>query len=122
MNKNIWRIHSLVNLYLGVFIAFISFTGVVAIFKHEIDIFINYDAYNVSPKEEKKPYHKLIHEANTLAYKEGLEVFRYILPKKKTDPFIAEVINKGGKSKKLDKLLSIKYKQYFYDPYTGNYC
>ena len=43
LQKKMWSIHNWVGLYAGVVIAILSITGVVALFKTEIDEFVNSD-------------------------------------------------------------------------------
>ncbi|WP_103865501.1 PepSY domain-containing protein [Aquimarina sp. I32.4] len=51
--KKMWSLHNWIGLYAGVVIALLSISGVVALFKVELDKTINPSLYKVVPKSEK---------------------------------------------------------------------
>ncbi|MEM8887594.1 MAG: PepSY-associated TM helix domain-containing protein [Bacteroidota bacterium] len=57
INKKLWRIHNWVGLYTGVFIAVLSVTGVLALFKVEIDEAINAKYFKISTRDHPTSFH-----------------------------------------------------------------
>ncbi|MEM6806099.1 MAG: PepSY-associated TM helix domain-containing protein, partial [Bacteroidota bacterium] len=57
MNKKLWSIHNWVGLYAGVVIAVLSVTGVLALFKVEIDEAINAKYFKISSVERPTSFH-----------------------------------------------------------------
>ena len=54
LHKNMWSIHNWVGIYAGVIIAFLSITGVVALFKVEIEELVNHDLHFIKNKTDVK--------------------------------------------------------------------
>ncbi|MEL6558314.1 MAG: PepSY-associated TM helix domain-containing protein, partial [Bacteroidota bacterium] len=57
VNKKLWRIHNWVGLYAGIVIAILSVTGVVALFKVEIDRVINPRLFKIENPDSQATIH-----------------------------------------------------------------
>lgn len=121
-NKTLWKLHSWLGLYTGIFIAFLSLTGAAAVFKTEIDKISNPHFFSVDPKEHRLSYDTL-YQMLYQKVSTDLQVFRIYLPITKKDPFYLAAYHQPDESDKglLNKMLAYEYKQYFIDPYTGEY-
>ena len=57
MNRKLWRIHNWVGLYTGIVIAVLSLTGVLALFRVEIDQAINSSYFEIAESEQLASFH-----------------------------------------------------------------
>ena len=115
INKKLWSIHNWVGLYAGVVIAILSVTGVVALFKVEIDEAINAKYLKISTPNSTTTYHpdvtKLIDSLNT---EYGAANFGRIVPSldKSKNWMIAFSVKDRN-------LKGIKSREIFFNPYTA---
>ena len=120
--KTLWKWHSWLGLYTGIFIAFLSITGAAAVFKSEIDKIFNPNFFSVEIKGSHLSYDSLYQKLYQQV-KPGLQVFRIHIPQDKKDPFYLSAYRQPAETDMgmLNKMLSYEYKQYFMNPYTGEF-
>ncbi|MCG8306526.1 MAG: PepSY domain-containing protein [Cytophagales bacterium] len=105
-----WVVHNWVGLYAGVVIAVLSLTGVVALFKHEIDEGLNPSLYKVTPGEH---YTSIIPIIDSLRNVYGAENHYQVKVSPRSDKsWSAGFLESSGP-------LSYKDWEIFFNPYTG---
>ena len=110
LHKKVWAVHNWVGLYAGVVIAVLSITGVVALFKVEIDRGLNPSLFHVEPKGE---YVDLLPVIDSLKTIHGPENLVYVgVSKTPKDSWFAYFFIRNS-------TLDIKQWHVFIDPYTG---
>ncbi|OHX64144.1 PepSY-associated TM helix domain-containing protein [Flammeovirga pacifica] len=83
MKKKLWAFHSWIGLYAGLFIGIISVTGALAVFKFEIDEFLNPHLFKVKPEVQHQDINKGIENALNL-YSDN-NGYRIDVPKEKDE-------------------------------------
>jgi uncharacterized iron-regulated membrane protein len=130
MNKKLWAVHSWLGLYTGIFIAFLSITGSLVVFKDEIDVLLNQDLFKVNPQGQRLAYNTLFKKAKEhITQKDStLQIAQFCFPQKKEDALLViayqeEIKNKQkGKEKKenlIEKVINAQTYHLFINPYTG---
>ena len=115
-SKKLWRIHSWVGLYAGIAIAVLSVTGVLALFKVEIDQAINPKYFKIDPPDSTATIHpdfNKIVDSLKLAYGPG--TFGGITPS--VDPSKSWQVNFFVKDKNID--FAFIHYEAFINPYTA---
>lgn len=114
-NKKLWRIHNWVGLYAGIVIAVLSVTGVVALFKVEIDEAINGRYYKIAQPDDTADFHPGVHQLiDSLRSVYGAKTFSGVLPS--TDKSKNWIAGFGVRGK---NPLDIQSVQVFFNPYTA---
>ncbi|MEM9338703.1 MAG: PepSY domain-containing protein [Bacteroidota bacterium] len=81
VNKKLWRIHNWVGLYAGVVIAILSVTGVLALFKVEIDEAINARYFEIDTPDQEAAFHPEVNNLiDSLKNEYGASNFDRIFP------------------------------------------
>lgn len=110
MNKKMWALHNWVGLYAGIVIAVLSITGVVALFKIEIDEALNKDLFTVQPRSKRVDLTPLIDSLKTVHGGKNLSYVR--VHTGDTDSWSTMFFLRNS-------TLNIKQWEIFMDPYTG---
>ncbi|MEM8928345.1 MAG: PepSY-associated TM helix domain-containing protein [Bacteroidota bacterium] len=110
MNKKMWTLHNWVGLYAGIVIAVLSITGVVALFKIEIDEALNKDLFMVKPRSERVDLTPVIDSLRTVHGAKNLAYVR--VHKDDTDSWSAMFFLRKS-------TYNVKQWEVFMDPYTG---
>ena len=111
IHKKMWALHNWMGLYAGVVIAILSITGVVALFKFEIDEALNRKLYKVVPKEEQIAMTPVI---DSLKNVYGADNFvGIVVPNKDDGSWVVQFFIQ-------ESLLNTKSLQVFVDPYSGS--
>ncbi|MEM0932852.1 MAG: PepSY-associated TM helix domain-containing protein [Bacteroidota bacterium] len=112
LQKKMWSIHNWVGLYAGVVIAILSITGVVALFKTEIDEFVNSDYYDV-PSDVRGERIEIAAVVDSVRQVYGDKSVGYIgVPRSPDKNWIVTAVEQNSS-------LDIKAWEIFVDPYTG---
>ncbi|MFC5270755.1 PepSY-associated TM helix domain-containing protein [Adhaeribacter terreus] len=123
-NKTLWKIHSWLGLYTGIFIAFLSITGAAAVFKEEIDTLADRRLLKVEVTGERKPYNELIAilQAEIRKSQPEASISSIELPRTETDAIMAHVfVGSENGANIIDKAFANNARQYFVNPYTGQF-
>lgn len=113
LSKKMWSVHNWVGLYAGVLIAFLSITGVVALFKAEIDECFNSEYYFAPLEDIQKERVDITPVLDSLREVYGDKSFYGVTARFEKDRnVIASVVEKSS-------LLDIKAWEFFINPYTG---
>ncbi|MEM7106747.1 MAG: PepSY-associated TM helix domain-containing protein [Bacteroidota bacterium] len=116
ISQKLWRIHNWVGLYAGVFIAVLSVTGVIALFKVEIDEAIHARYFKIEPPVETAGFHpdvnKLIDSLSNEYGKANFTGISLSLDKSRNWIF-------GTRRAESDSLPKIDSYQLFFNPYTA---
>ncbi|MEM9364059.1 MAG: PepSY-associated TM helix domain-containing protein [Bacteroidota bacterium] len=115
INKKLWSIHNWVGLYAGVVIAILSVTGVIALFRVEIDEAIDAKYFKISAPNETTMIHPEVNTLiDSLKLEYGADNFGGITPSlDKSKNWIASVGIVGNNPLDVDSY------QIFFNPYTG---
>ncbi|MCU0389972.1 MAG: PepSY domain-containing protein [Thermoflexibacter sp.] len=130
MKKKLWAVHSWLGLYTGIFIAFLSITGALVVFKDEIDVLSNPHLFKVNPQNQRLNYNLLFDKAKSYTAQQDstLQIAQLCFPQKKEDALLViayqeEVKNKQkGKERKenlIEKAINAQIYHLFINPYTG---
>ncbi|MEM6766252.1 MAG: PepSY-associated TM helix domain-containing protein [Bacteroidota bacterium] len=109
LQKKLWAIHSWLGLYSGVVIAVLSLSGVLALYKFDIDHALNYSKFYTEPKGERIEIGPVIDSLNQKYGAENLATIAVPSTPEKTWQ-ISYYIRDG---------LSLKAPEVFVEPYTG---
>ncbi|MEM9920395.1 MAG: PepSY-associated TM helix domain-containing protein [Bacteroidota bacterium] len=110
LHKKIWSVHNWVGLYAGVVIAILSLTGVVALFKFEIDEALNPSLYKVPIENQKVDLNPIIDSLNHVY---GIENFGILgIPQQEGKSW---TVNYFVRKSQFD----VKDWQIFLNPYNG---
>lgn len=130
MKKRLWAVHSWLGLYTGIFVAFLSVTGALVVFKDEIDAMLNPTLFKTTPTGQRLGYNWLLAKAQglVLAKDSTLRVAQFYLPQTPGDAVLVvahqdddkESKRPGqGQKSRLAKALDAQIYHLFLDPYTG---
>ncbi|MEM6644658.1 MAG: PepSY-associated TM helix domain-containing protein [Bacteroidota bacterium] len=109
-NKKLWSIHSWVGLYAGVVIAVLSVTGVLALYKVEVDRTLNASLFETAPGPQPVPISAVV---DSLRSVHGAEYHTQTYPPKQAaDTWKATFIIPSG--------LAFEQLEVFIDPYSGH--
>lgn len=123
-SKKLWKIHSWLGLYCGIFIAFLSITGALAVFKNEIDVFFNKELLRVEPQEERLSYDRLYERLKRIAMERdsSAEIFSVHIPQSAAESFyVSSLKAPPAGAGRLEKAQTYEFRQFFVNPYTGVY-
>ena len=110
-NKRLWAIHSWVGLYAGVAIAFLSVTGVAALFRVEADHLLNPRLRSVKPAGNKVPMTPVVEKVRALH--PDKQLFEVELPKTVDGTWNIRLM-----ARERDLLFPVLW-EVFVHPYTG---
>ena len=114
VNRKLWSIHNWVGLYAGVIIAVLSVTGVLALFKVEIDEASNPQYFKIDTPNESKTFHpgvtKLI---DSLQLEYGINSFTSVTPSVDASKNWSVRFDSGV------PFVSMRAEQVFFNPYTA---
>ncbi|MEM9000205.1 MAG: PepSY-associated TM helix domain-containing protein [Bacteroidota bacterium] len=110
VHKKLWAVHNWIGLYAGVVIAILSLTGVVALFKFEIDEALNTKLFKVEPKGAKVAMSPIIDSLKNIHGAENLTYIR--VPENDTESWSAMFFLRKS-------TLDIRQWEVFINPYTG---
>jgi uncharacterized iron-regulated membrane protein len=110
MHKKIWSLHNWVGLYAGVVIAVLSLTGVVALFKFDIDRALNPSLFKIQPQEN---YARISPLVDSLRMVHGAEHHRSVrIGSESNESWSLIFFNAKN-------ILKPKFTEVFIDPYTA---
>lgn len=122
--KKLWKVHSWLGLYCGIFIAFLSITGALAVFKNEIDVLFNNELLQVEPQEERLSYDRLYEKLKVIAIQKdsSADIFSVHIPQSAAESFyVSSFKSPPAGAGRLEKAQTYEFRQYFINPYTGAY-
>lgn len=115
INQKLWGIHNWVGLYAGVVIAVLSVTGVLALFKVEIDEAVNAGYFKISQPDEPANFHPHVKQLiDSLKSEYGTSNLAYVRPT--LDKSKNWIISFGSRGK---NILQQRQNQIFFNPYTA---
>lgn len=123
-NKKLWKIHSWLGLYTGIFIAFLSITGAAAVFKKEIDVLLNPHLLKVEPGEARLSYNLLYERLKQHVIQEdtALQILSVDVPIQADDAFSVSCLKQPPKGANLlERAQGFQNFDFFMNPYTGEY-
>ncbi len=110
LHKKIWGLHNWIGLYAGIVIAFLSISGVLALFKVEIDKTLNSSLYKVVPKSEKTAITPIVDSLKTVFGSDSFNGVKY--SENQDESVIIWFFQRKG-------ALDYVSFEIFVDPYTG---
>ncbi|MEM8928643.1 MAG: PepSY-associated TM helix domain-containing protein [Bacteroidota bacterium] len=114
LQKKMWSIHNWVGLYAGVVIAVLSITGVVALFKVEIDRLVNHDYFYIQSEtkmtDQKADISPVIDSLKQVYGNENFVLL--VTPRKEHENLIVNILERKS-------LLDFKAWEFFVNPYTA---
>lgn len=106
--KQIFKVHRLTGLIVGIMLLFASITGSILVFSDEIEETVHHNTYHITPGQQRKPLFELLENANKALRSSNPYLFFVRLPQKPEEPAIIRAE------------YTPDYKVYlFMDPYTG---
>lgn len=109
--KLLWKIHQIAGIYTGVFIAFLSVTGVMALFRVEIDEILNPSLYSVEEADTHVSLNQILKHVE--AYHSDKKLFEIYPPKSENGSYVIRLF--PNKKQQLFPVLQ----EVFYNPYNG---
>lgn len=121
-SRLLWKIHSWLGLYTGIFIAFLSITGAAVVFKDEIDVLYDLHLYKVEEEGRRFSYSQLYQKLQNHVdqYDSSLRISAIGLPQQADEAFYISCAKAPVADAGLwQKAQGYQYMQFFINPYTG---
>ena len=122
MIRKIYKLHKWLGFHLGFVLLFLSLTALPAIFKQEIDEYLNSSIFCLKTVQEDRKNIQLLINIGEEYIKDNYpnhRVTRFILPKKITNPFIVEFKQGSFNAFDWESIKKTESRQLFINPYSG---